>query len=145
MIEPEVTLRVFYFGGSNMKEKKVFCYARVSTDMQQGGMESQIRVLKAYCEQNNLKSVEFYTDEGISGTKASRPALDRMMAAVDNDEASSVIVYSFSRFARSTTHLLNVFRFLRKREFTLFLYLKKLIRIPPSGWQFLRSWLQFLS
>lgn len=98
-----------------MKEKKVFCYAIVSTDMQQGGMESQIRVLKAYCEQNNLRNVEFYTDEGISGTKASRPALDRMMAAVDNDEASSVIVYSFSRFARSTTHLLNALHIFKKK------------------------------
>lgn len=98
-----------------MKEKKVFCYARVSTDMQQGGMESQIRVLKAYCEQNKIANVEFYTDEGISGTKASRPALDRMMAAIDNDEASSVIVYSFSRFARSTTHLLNALQIFKKK------------------------------
>lgn len=39
-------------------------------------------------------------DEGISGTKANRPALDRLMAAVENDEVSSVVVYSFSRFAR---------------------------------------------
>jgi site-specific DNA recombinase len=89
------------------KEKKVCLYCRVSTDMQQGGMESQIRVLKTYCEQNNILNAEFYTDEGISGTKSSRPALDRMMAAVEADEVSSVIVYSFSRFARSTTHLLN--------------------------------------
>jgi len=75
--------------------------------MQQGGMESQIRVLKTYCEQNKITNVEFFTDEGISGTKSSRPALDRMMAAVEADEVSQVIVYSFSRFARSTTHLLN--------------------------------------
>ena len=88
-------------------EKRVACYARVSTDMQTGGMESQIRVLKTYCEQNKITEVEFYTDEGISGTKSSRPALDRMMAAVEADEISSVVVYSFSRFARSTTHLLN--------------------------------------
>jgi hypothetical protein len=68
------------------------CYCRVSTDLQQGGMESQIRVLKTYCEQNNISPVEFFTDEGISGTKSSRPALDKMMAAVNNDEISSVIV-----------------------------------------------------
>jgi len=30
-----------------------------------------------------------------------------MMAAVEADEVSQVVVYSFSRFARSTTHLLN--------------------------------------
>jgi len=88
-------------------EKRVACYARVSTDFQTGGMESQIRVLKTYCEQNKITNAEFFTDEGISGTKSSRPALDRMMAAVEADEISSVVVYSFSRFARSTTHLLN--------------------------------------
>jgi DNA invertase Pin-like site-specific DNA recombinase len=87
--------------------KKTCLYARVSTDMQQGGMESQIRVLKIYCEQNNITNPEFFTDEGISGTKSSRPALDRMMAAVEAGEVTQVVVYSFSRFARSTTHLLN--------------------------------------
>ena len=88
-------------------EKKIFCYLRVSTTEQIGGMESQERVLRLYCEQNNLKNVEFFSDHGISGTKSSRPALDKMMAAVENGEASAVVVYSFSRFARSTTHLLN--------------------------------------
>jgi DNA invertase Pin-like site-specific DNA recombinase len=78
-------------------------------------MESQIRILKTYCEQNGYKNAEFFTDEGISGTKSSRPALDRMMVAVDNDEISSVVVYSFSRFARSTTHLLNALQIFKKK------------------------------
>ena len=95
--------------------KRIACYARVSTTDQATGMESQVRVLKQYCEQNNITSVEFFTDEGISGTKSSRPALDRMMAAVDNDEISSVVVYSFSRFARSTTHLLNALQVFKKK------------------------------
>src|SRR5665213_2882906 len=90
-----------------MAAKRTACYCRFSTDLQQSGMESQIRVLKTYCDQNNISQVEFFTDEGISGTKSSRPALDRMMAAVERDEISSIVVYSFSRFARSTTHLLN--------------------------------------
>lgn len=98
-----------------MSEKKVACYARVSTDLQQGGMESQVRVLKTYCEQNGIKNVEFYQDEGISGTKSSRPALDKMMAAVEAGEVSTVIVYSFSRFARSTTHLLNALQVFKKK------------------------------
>lgn len=83
------------------------CYARTSTIEQATGLESQVRVLRSYCEQNGITNVEFYTDSGISGTKASRPSLDRMMAAVENDEVSSVVVHSFSRFARSTTHLLS--------------------------------------
>jgi DNA invertase Pin-like site-specific DNA recombinase len=101
-----------------MTNKRVAAYCRVSTEMQTGGMESQIRVLKTYCEQNNITSVEFYTDEGISGTKSSRPALDRMMAAVEKDEISSVVVYSFSRFARSTTHLLNALQIFKKKAYT---------------------------
>jgi DNA invertase Pin-like site-specific DNA recombinase len=88
-------------------EKRTAAYCRVSTLDQSTGMESQVRVLKTYCEQNGITDVEFFCDEGISGTKASRPALDRMMAAVEAGEISTCIVYSFSRFARSTTHLLN--------------------------------------
>ena len=82
-------------------------YARTSTIEQATGLESQVRVLRQYCEQNGIMNFELYTDGGISGTKASRPALDQMMLAVENDEISSVVVHSFSRFARSTTHLLN--------------------------------------
>ncbi len=98
-----------------MTEKRIACYARVSTADQSTGMESQVRVLKQYCEQNGITHVEFFTDEGISGTKSSRPALDRMMAAVEADEISSVVVYSFSRFARSTTYLLNALQIFKKR------------------------------
>lgn len=47
-----------------------------------------------------------YTDENQSGVKHSRPALDKMMASVRAGEVDRVIVYSFSRFARSVTHLL---------------------------------------
>lgn len=98
-----------------MSSKRIACYARVSTQDQSSGMESQVRVLKQYCEQNNITNVEFFTDEGISGTKSSRPALDRMMTAVEADEISAVVVYSFSRFARSTTHLLNALQIFKKK------------------------------
>lgn len=95
--------------------KKTALYARVSTMDQSTGLESQVRVLKSYCEHNQIEHVEFFTDEGISGTKASRPSLDRLMAAVENDEISSVVVYSFSRFARSTTHLLNALQSFKRK------------------------------
>jgi DNA invertase Pin-like site-specific DNA recombinase len=98
-----------------MQHKRVACYARVSTADQSTGMESQIRVLRHYCEQNAIPDVEFFTDEGISGTKANRPALDRLMASVERDEISSVVVYSFSRFARSTTHLLQALQIFKKK------------------------------
>lgn len=99
-----------------MSNKRVACYARVSTADQSTGLESQVRVLKQYCASNSIQAVEFFTDEGISGTKANRPALDRLMAAVENGEISAVVVYSFSRFARSTTHLLQALQLFKKRN-----------------------------
>lgn len=90
-----------------MSKKKVCLYARVSTQDQASGLESQARALREYCRINNITDYELFADEGISGTKASRPALDRMMKAVRDNEVECVVVYSFSRFARSTTHMLN--------------------------------------
>lgn len=87
--------------------KKVLLYSRVSTDQQATGLEAQVRALKDYCRLNQIEDYEMFSDEGISGIKSSRPGLDRMMAMVKNNEASCVVVYSFSRFARSTTHMLS--------------------------------------
>jgi DNA invertase Pin-like site-specific DNA recombinase len=98
-----------------MSNKRTACYARVSTVDQSTGLESQVRVLKKYCEQNEILNAEFFTDEGISGTKTNRPALDRLMAAVENDEITAVVVYSFSRFARSTTHLLTALQVFKRK------------------------------
>lgn len=89
-----------------MSKKKVCLYARVSTQDQVSGLESQVRALNDYCRMNNITHYEIFADEGISGTKSSRPALDRMMKVVRDGEAECVVVYSFSRYARSTTHLL---------------------------------------
>jgi DNA invertase Pin-like site-specific DNA recombinase len=89
-----------------MSKRRVCLYARVSTHDQATGLESQVRALKDYCRLNDIQEYEIFSDEGISGTKASRPALDRMMKAVRDNEVDCVVVYSFSRFARSTTHML---------------------------------------
>lgn len=89
-----------------MQNRKVCLYVRVSTDNQQGGLESQIRALKDWCVRNQVQEYELFTDEGISGAKESRPALNRLMAMVEDKEVEQVIVFSFSRFARSTSHLL---------------------------------------
>jgi site-specific DNA recombinase len=74
--------------------------------MQASGLDAQIRALRRYCSQTNITDYVIYEDDGISGAKASRPALDRMMKDVEDGKIDKVVVYSFSRYARSTTHLL---------------------------------------
>lgn len=86
--------------------RRTVAYCRVSTSLQGNGLEAQVRQVQDYCRLNGIEGVEIFTDENQSGAKASRPGLDKMMGVVKNGEVSSVIVPSFSRLARSTTHLL---------------------------------------
>jgi len=88
------------------ENKRVFAYARVSTANQEKGLEAQLRALNEYCKRMGITDFTIFTDENQSGAKSSRPGLDAMMEAIRRGEAKAVIVYSFSRYARSVTHLL---------------------------------------
>lgn len=79
-------------------------YVRVSTLDQ--NLESQTNSLLEWCQRNNITNYEIFADHGISGAKESRPALNRMMAMAEKGLLEKVVVFQFSRFARSTTHLL---------------------------------------
>lgn len=86
--------------------KKVALYIRTSTDTQTNGLDSQEKALLSYCRLKEIPEYEIFKDSGISGTKSNRPSLDLLLHKARSNEFSSVIVYSFSRFARSTKHLL---------------------------------------
>ena len=95
-------------------QKKVALYCRVSTGNQTTGLEAQVRALRDYCYRNNIAEYILYEDENQSGVKQSRPALDRMMRDVREGLIDKVIVYSFSRYARSVTHLLRALEEFKK-------------------------------
>ena len=113
--------------------KRVALYARVSTQDQHSGLESQIRALKEHCEKNQIANYELYTDENFSGAKVSRPSLDRMMVAMRNGELSCICVYSFSRFARSTSHLLNALEEMKKYETDFISITERIETNSPMG------------
>jgi len=79
-------------------------YLRVSTQDQ--NVESQSRALTDWCTKQGIFNFEQFVDHGISGAKESRPALNELMQRVEKGEIEQVIVFSFSRFARSVSHLL---------------------------------------
>lgn len=82
-------------------------YTRVSSEEQVDGtsLTSQRERCEALCKAKGWPITEVYTDEGVSGAKASRPALDRLMAAVDAGQVDAVVVYKTDRFSRSRGHL----------------------------------------
>src|SRR6266704_469423 len=79
---------------------------RVSTKNHGQTTETQVLALRDYAAHRGLVIVEDYRDEGISGSKDSRPALDRLMKDARARRFDVVIVARFDRFARSVSHLL---------------------------------------
>ena len=112
-------------------KRRTALYARVSTADQKTGLESQVRALRVFCEQNKITDYELFCDENVSGTKASRPGLDRMMKAVESGEIESVVVFAFSRFARSVSHMLKGLETMRKHQ-TNFVSLTEKIDLNTS-------------
>jgi putative DNA-invertase from lambdoid prophage Rac len=78
-------------------------YARVSTSDQT--CESQLRELRDYVSRRGWTITGEYVDTGWSGSKASRPQLDRLMADASQRRFDCICVYKIDRFGRSVLHL----------------------------------------
>jgi DNA invertase Pin-like site-specific DNA recombinase len=78
-------------------------YARVSTTDQ--NCETQLRELREYISRRDWKNAGEYVDTGFCGAKASRPALDRLMADAAQRKFDCIVVYKIDRFGRSVLHL----------------------------------------
>ena len=84
---------------------RVAIYARVSTTEQ--STDSQLLDLRRYVRERGWDIFREFVDEGISGTKDSRPALNELMNDAKKRRFDVVLVWRFDRFARSTRHLIN--------------------------------------
>jgi DNA invertase Pin-like site-specific DNA recombinase len=86
---------------------RIALYARVSTSGGHQDPEMQIRELREYVGRRGWKISETYTDTGISGSKDSRPALNRLMADACQRQFDAILVWKLDRFGRSLRHLVN--------------------------------------
>lgn len=78
-------------------------YARVSTTDQH--CDLQLRELRQYIAARDWKNGGEYIDTGFSGAKASRPALDRLIADAAKRKFDCVAVWKLDRFGRSVLNL----------------------------------------
>jgi DNA invertase Pin-like site-specific DNA recombinase len=90
-----------------MKVNRVVLYARVSTLNGHQDPEVQLSALRQYCMARGWNVVREYVDHGVSGAKASRPALDELMNAARKGtvDFDAVVVWKLDRFGRSVQHL----------------------------------------
>ena len=82
---------------------RVALYARVSTSDQRP--EVQLEPLRQYAAARGLEVAETYVDHGISGAKARRPALDRLLADARRRRFDAVACVKLDRLARSVHNL----------------------------------------
>jgi len=82
-------------------------YARVSTVNNGQDPTLQTRELTEYCRHRGWPIVDAYVDAGISGSKDSRPELNRLMADARQRRFDTVLVWKLDRFGRSLRHLVN--------------------------------------
>jgi DNA invertase Pin-like site-specific DNA recombinase len=90
--------------------KRVAIYARVSTTDQT--CEPQLRDLRAYVTARGWHATEF-VDQGVSGTREKRPALDRLLREAKARRIDVVVVAAFDRFSRSVRHLVETLELFR--------------------------------
>ena len=100
---------------------RVGLYERVSTLEQSTkgySIEAQKQNLEEYCEKNNMKIVDHYTDEGISGTKPplKRPALQRLLNDVQDGKIDMIIFTKLDRWFRSVKEYFKVQDILDKHK-----------------------------
>lgn len=67
----------------------------------------QLSELREYAIRRGLSIHEEFVDQGISGSKQSRPALNRLMADALRCRFDAVVVWKIYRFGRRLKHLVN--------------------------------------
>jgi DNA invertase Pin-like site-specific DNA recombinase len=85
---------------------RVAIYARVST-LNNQDPEMQLSELREYAGRRGWEISEEYIDQGVSGCKESRPALNRLMSDACRRRFDAILVWKIDRFGRSLKHLVN--------------------------------------
>ena len=106
-------------------------YCRVSTNLQ--SVEMQLRDLRRYAQQRGFKVGNEYIDEGVSGTRDSRPALNQLMDEARKRHFDCVLVWRFDRWARSTKHLIESLLEFRSLGIQFLSYQENLDTCSPLG------------
>lgn len=80
-------------------------YARVSTSQQH--CDNQLLELRRYAEARGWTSVE-YVDEGVSGARDKRPALDTLIRDAKRRRFDVVVCWRLDRLGRNLRHLVTL-------------------------------------
>lgn len=83
-------------------------YARVSTLHHGQDVGLQLDELRLVAAQRGWEVIGSYEDTGVSGAKASRPALDRLLDHARTGKIDVIAIWKLDRLARSVAHLMTI-------------------------------------
>ena len=78
-------------------------YVRVSTDDQRDNgysIDSQMRMIKEYCEKNNYEIIGVYDDAGHSGKDLIRPAMQKLLKDIKDHKLDCIVAVKTDRLSR---------------------------------------------
>ncbi len=108
-------------------------YARVSTTNHGQDVTLQTRELEQFAQARGWEIAGEYVDSGVSGTKDSRPELNRLLADAHKRRFDVVCVWRFDRFARSVSHLLRALETFRALGIDFVSYSEQMDTSTPAG------------
>ena len=79
-------------------------YVRVSTDDQRDNgysIDSQLRMIKEYCEKNEYDIVDVYNDAGHSGKDLMRPEMQRLLKDIKTKKIDKLVAIKVDRLTRN--------------------------------------------
>ena len=81
----------------------IYCRLSKDDDLQgeSASIANQRAMLETYCEQQGWEVVEVYQDDGYTGLNMERPALQRMLKAVERKQVNIVVTKDLSRLGRN--------------------------------------------
>ena len=111
--------------------QQIAIYARVSTNDQT--VENQVNELRDYCQRKGYTIYKEYCDEGVSGAKSSRPALNALMQDAMKRRFDAVLVWKLDRLGRSLSHLLKTLEEFESLGIDFVAYNQNIDTTTPTG------------
>lgn len=85
-------------------KKRGALYLRVSTDDQRNNgfsIESQLRMLREYCDNNDIDIIEVYNDAGYSGKDLMRPGMQKLLTDIKSHKIDTLVAIKVDRLTRN--------------------------------------------
>ena len=104
-------------------DKITALYCRLSRDDELQGDSNSIvnqkNILSTYAKENGFKNLQYFVDDGFSGTNFNRPSWNDLIALVEDNKVGAIIVKDMSRLGRD---------YLKVGFYTEILFIEKNIR-----------------